>query len=117
MLRHIRVVPLAAESFGVRSMCTYVETSDIKVLLDGGVSLCPIRYGLPPHPQEFRAIIEARLVTLRRITVGPHTKENIAIFVVPHKGPAAKYDGLLGMDVLRGLKFNVDFEKQMIIWE
>jgi predicted metallo-beta-lactamase superfamily hydrolase len=60
MLRHIRVVPLAAESFGVRSMCTYVETSDIKVLLDGGVSLCPIRYGLPPHPQEFRAIIEAR---------------------------------------------------------
>lgn len=60
MLRHIRVVPLAAESFGVRSMCTYVETRDVRVLLDGGVSLCPIRYGLPPHPEEFRAIIEAR---------------------------------------------------------
>jgi predicted metallo-beta-lactamase superfamily hydrolase len=41
-------------------MCTYVETSDIKILLDGGVSLCPIRNRLPPHPQEFRAIIEAR---------------------------------------------------------
>jgi len=60
MLNHIRVVPLAAESFGVRSMCTYVETSDVRVLLDGGVSLCPIRYGLPPHPREFKAIVEAR---------------------------------------------------------
>ncbi len=63
------------------------------------------------------AVIDTHQVMLRRITVGPHTKENIAVFVVPHKGPAAKYDGLLGMDVLRGLKYNVDFEKQIIIWE
>ncbi|MEM3770167.1 MAG: hypothetical protein QXG76_03145 [Candidatus Bathyarchaeia archaeon] len=64
MLEHIRVVPLAAESLGVRSMCTYVETLDVKVLLDAGVSLCPNRYGLPPHPLEYKAIIEAR----KRIT-------------------------------------------------
>ncbi|MEM3565825.1 MAG: hypothetical protein QXK18_03010 [Candidatus Bathyarchaeia archaeon] len=60
MLKHIKVVPLAAESLGVRSMCTYVETPDVKVLLDAGVSLCPNRYGLPPHPLEYRAIIESR---------------------------------------------------------
>jgi predicted metallo-beta-lactamase superfamily hydrolase len=60
MLRRIRVFPLAAESFGVRSMCTYVETSDVRILLDAGVSLCPIRFGLPPHPQEFKAIRESR---------------------------------------------------------
>ncbi|MEM3566083.1 MAG: hypothetical protein QXK47_02940 [Candidatus Bathyarchaeia archaeon] len=60
MLKHIRVVPLAAESLGVRSMCTYVETPDVKVLLDAGVSLCPNRYGLPPHPLEYKAIIESR---------------------------------------------------------
>jgi predicted metallo-beta-lactamase superfamily hydrolase len=60
MLKRIRVVPLAAESLGVRSMCTFVETADIKILLDGGVSLCPNRFGLPPHPLEFEAIIEAR---------------------------------------------------------
>jgi predicted metallo-beta-lactamase superfamily hydrolase len=60
MLKHIKVVPLAAESLGVRSMCTYVETPDVKVLLDAGVSLCPNRYGLPPHPLEFKAIIESR---------------------------------------------------------
>ncbi len=63
------------------------------------------------------AVIEAYQVTLSRITVGPHTKENAAVLVIPHKGPAAKYDGLLGMDVLRGLKYSVDFEKQILLWE
>jgi predicted metallo-beta-lactamase superfamily hydrolase len=60
MLRYIRVTPLAAESLGVRSMCTYVETPDVKMLLDAGVSLCPNRFGLPPHPKEFKAIDESR---------------------------------------------------------
>lgn len=60
MLRKIRVVPLAAESLGVRSMCTFVETSDVRILLDAGVSLCPNRFGLPPHPEEFNAIVECR---------------------------------------------------------
>jgi len=30
------------------------------MLLDAGVSLCPNRFGLPPHPLEFRAIEKAR---------------------------------------------------------
>jgi predicted metallo-beta-lactamase superfamily hydrolase len=60
MLKYVHVVPLATESLGVRSMCTYVETPDIRVLLDAGVSLCPYRFGLFPHPLEFRAIVEAR---------------------------------------------------------
>ncbi len=60
MLKKIRVVPLAAESFGVRSMCSYIETSDVKVLLDAGVSLAPNRFGLPPHPKEYEALAECR---------------------------------------------------------
>jgi len=60
VLRHLYVVPLAAESLGVRSMCTYVETPDVRVLLDAGVSLCPNRFGLPPHPLEYKAIIVSR---------------------------------------------------------
>lgn len=59
-LSKIKITPLAAESFGVRSMCTLVETPDIVVLLDAGVSLCPYRFGLPPHPVEFQRIIEMR---------------------------------------------------------
>lgn len=60
MFKHLKVAPLAAESLGVRSMCTYVETPDLRILLDAGVSLCPNRYGLPPHPLEFKAIEDAR---------------------------------------------------------
>ena len=60
MLQKIKVVPLAAESFGVRSMCTYVETPDVKVLLDPGVSLGPNRFGFPPHPKEYEALAKCR---------------------------------------------------------
>jgi len=60
MLNKIKVTPLAAESFGVRSMCTFVETPDVKVLLDAGISLCPNRFGLLPHPIEFKTIANLR---------------------------------------------------------
>jgi predicted metallo-beta-lactamase superfamily hydrolase len=60
MLSKIKVTPLAAESFGVRSMCTFVETPDVRVLLDAGISLCPNRFGLPPHPIEFKTIAKLR---------------------------------------------------------
>lgn len=60
ILGKIKVTPLAAESFGVRSMCTLVQTPDISVLLDAGISLCPYRFSLPPHPIEFQAIAKLR---------------------------------------------------------
>jgi predicted metallo-beta-lactamase superfamily hydrolase len=33
-------------------MATFVETDDLTVLIDPGVSLAPSRYNLPPHPLE-----------------------------------------------------------------
>ncbi len=60
MSNHIHVTPLAGESLGTRSMCCYVETPDVRILLDAGVSLCPKRFGLPPHSLEFKAIDESR---------------------------------------------------------
>ena len=48
----IKITPLAAESLGVRSMCTLVETPDIKMILDAGISICPYRFYLLPHPIE-----------------------------------------------------------------
>ena len=60
MLKDVKIKPLAAESFGVRSMCTLVETPDVTLLLDAGISLCPYRFRLPPHPIEFKKIAELR---------------------------------------------------------
>jgi len=61
----VRIVPLAEESLGVRSMCFYVETEDVKILLDAGVSLAPRRFGKPPHPLEFKALRACRRRILR----------------------------------------------------
>jgi predicted metallo-beta-lactamase superfamily hydrolase len=56
-------------------MCTLVETPDVKVLLDAGISLCPYRFGLPPHPIEFKTIDKLR----RRIAEAADTAEVVTI--------------------------------------
>jgi hypothetical protein len=54
----MRVKPLAFDSLGTRSMATYVETGDVRILIDPGVALGPSRYGLPPHPLEYSRLEE-----------------------------------------------------------
>ena len=56
----MRIVPIAEESLGVRSVAMYVETQDLRILLDPGISLAPRRFGLPPHPRELRRVEELR---------------------------------------------------------
>ncbi len=56
----IKITPLAFESMGVRSMCTFIETKDLKVLVDPGVSVAP-RFSLMPHPNEYAARNVCRL--------------------------------------------------------
>ena len=43
----MKIIPLAFDSMGVRSMATFVET-DIGTMIDPGLDLAPSRYGLPP---------------------------------------------------------------------
>ena len=68
---------LAFDSFGVRSMATYVETRDVRVLIDPGVALAPRRFGFPPHPLELE-----RLETLAA-EVSRHA-EKAEVLVVTH---------------------------------
>lgn len=53
------VIPLAAESLGVRSMATLVDTGGVRILVDPGAALSPTRYGLPPTSAERQAYEEA----------------------------------------------------------
>ncbi|MCS7124433.1 MAG: hypothetical protein NZ932_03345 [Candidatus Bathyarchaeota archaeon] len=53
-----KIIPLGFDSFGVRSMATFVETKNLKILIDPGVSLAPLRYGLEPHPLEWQRLEE-----------------------------------------------------------
>jgi len=104
--------------------------ADVHLLLDTGASATTIHTGVADRlsvdlgrAKKVRVqvvggtVLEARAVALDRLTVGPHTKRDVTVVVVPHEGPAARYDGLLGMDVLRGLEYRVDFKKQVIVWE
>jgi len=55
----IRITPIGFESLGVRSMCSFVETPDVRILIDAGVALGP-RFRKLPHPQEYRARNDCR---------------------------------------------------------
>ena len=52
------IIPLAFDSFGVRSMATFIETEDARILIDPGVALAPLRYGLEPHFLEWQRLDE-----------------------------------------------------------
>jgi uncharacterized protein len=55
----VNVIPLAADSLGVRSMATYVECGQTRVLIDPGAVLAPNRFGLPPADEEWEALRRA----------------------------------------------------------
>lgn len=57
-LKKLKVKPLAFDSFGVRSMATYVESDDLKVVIDPAAALGPRRYGLAPHHLEVERLQE-----------------------------------------------------------
>lgn len=55
----MNVVPLAADSLGVRSMATYVECGQTRILIDPGAVVAPTRFGLPPADEEWEALRRA----------------------------------------------------------
>ncbi len=73
----MKIVPLASDSMGTRSMATFVETKDCNVLIDPGVALGPYRYGLEPHPLE----LERMAIHWKNIKC--HA-EKADVFVVTH---------------------------------
>ena len=66
----MKVIPISCDSMGTRSMATFVETQDIKIFIDPGVSLAPLRYGLPPHELEIMKMNEdwRKIVEYARIS-------------------------------------------------
>ncbi|HOW15040.1 hypothetical protein [Methanosarcina sp.] len=51
---------LGCESFGARSLACVVKTGEKKILIDPGVALARLRYGLLPHPAEVAAALRIR---------------------------------------------------------
>ena len=60
--------------------------------------------------------VEARGVRLDQVSVGPHARTKMNVAVIGNGNPRVPYDGLLGMDFLRGLHYHVDFRNRVINW-
>ena len=60
--------------------------------------------------------IAADIARLGYVSVGPNKKKDVLASVIDHNIPSADYDGLLGMNFLRNLRYEVDFEKSVIRW-
>lgn len=48
----MKIIPLAAESLGSRSMTTFVETGKMSIIIDPGADLGQLRLGFKPHSLE-----------------------------------------------------------------
>jgi uncharacterized protein len=121
----MRVMPLAADSLGVRSMATYVEAGELRLLLDPGAALSPRRYDLPPAPEEQEALkraldrIEAYARRATHITIShyhsDHFRPEAAIYAgrrVWAKEPRRMTDAHQGA---RGLAFWREVEGHCIL--
>jgi predicted metallo-beta-lactamase superfamily hydrolase len=54
----MKIIPISFDSMGTRSMCCWISTNDVNILIDPGVSLGPWRYSKPPHPIEWQRLEE-----------------------------------------------------------
>ena len=61
--------------------------------------------------------IKTRMIEFRSITVGPFKADDAQAFVIDHRNSRVAYDGLLGMDFLRYLSYEIDYENQTIHWQ
>jgi len=55
---------VAFDSMGARSMCTYIETKDVRITIDPAVALAEKRFSLGPHPKE----VERKRQLAERVT-------------------------------------------------
>jgi predicted metallo-beta-lactamase superfamily hydrolase len=125
-MKNITFKPLAFESLGVRSMASTVITPDLKILIDPGASL-GIRFGLLPHPEEYRIRSKLRKVISEEgkkadiITIShyhqdhytPNYVENILIGSNPEEARHIVQDKVL---IIKDYRSNINVSQRKRGW-
>jgi len=102
------------------------RSADLRLLLDTGASITVLHRNavakLNPTARESSyaqvaggGLIKTERVVFDRLDVGPYKIENKSTAVIENKR-AAGFDGLLGMDILGGTQYEIDFANRKIVW-
>lgn len=104
----------------------------LRMLVDTGTTTIALNEGLPeslfgpprkePKGAKVNSTIDAKVVTLRDLRLGPIELRDIRCIVLPLSsslGPMddLPVDGIIGMNVLRGHSFQLDFKAKKILWD
>ncbi len=61
--------------------------------------------------------ILSELGKVDKLTVGPIVMKDAQVIIFTHQGPPVGYDGLLGMNFLSRVQYDIDYERQAITWQ
>ena len=61
--------------------------------------------------------VATRRVKFSHIKVGPFKAERTSAYIINNRGSSPGYSGLLGMDFLRYIPYEVDFRREVIRWK
>lgn len=101
---------------------------DIMMLLDTGASIMVLHKDIADQLM-LKSVSKAKLmiaggqvldsdiVKLDYVDVGPIKKVGLEASVIDHSGPPPPYQGLLGMNFLKGLDYRIDYKHGVIIWK
>ena len=102
------------------------RSANLRLLLDTGASITVLHRSsvasLSPSSRDSSyaqvvggGIIKTDRVVFDRLDVGPYKIENKSTAVIDNKGSSG-FDGLLGMDIISGTRYEIDFIRRKIIW-